>query len=479
MSSSTTTHGRATRREWIGLAVLALPCMLITMDQTVLYLAVPALTADLDPSASQLLWITDIYGFFIAGALVTMGTLGDRLGRRRLLLVGGAAFGAVSVLAALASSAEMLIAARALLGIAGATLMPSTLSLIRTMFTDPGQRTTAIGVWAASLSAGAAAGPLLGGALLESFWWGSVFLLNVPVMALLLVLGARLLPESRDPSPGRFDLAGAALSVAAALALIYAVKSMAAAGASLRAVAAAGAGVAIGALFLRREARIADPMLDLRLFRSRAFSAALGTNFLGIFAILGVELFVAQYLQLVLGLGPLEAGLWTLPSALALLAGSTLAPVLSARTGAAPAIVGGSLLAVAGFALMLTVGGASPPALVAAATVVVALGIAPALTLSTDMIVSSAPPERAGAASALSETGTEFGGAMGIALLGSLGTVVAGAHAGGGGEVLITGMHAASAGAAAAMLVAAGLAWRHLRPRPCGTVAATTTPSPA
>ncbi|HYI38677.1 MAG TPA: MFS transporter [Thermoleophilaceae bacterium] len=470
MDSSTTPTGRATRREWIGLAVLALPCMLITMDQTVLYLAVPALTADLDPSASQVLWITDVYGFLIAGALVTMGTLGDRIGRRRLLLIGGAAFGAVSVLAAFSTSAAMLIAARALLGVAGATLMPSTLSLIRTMFADPGQRTTAIGVWAASLSAGAAAGPLLGGALLEVFWWGSVFLLNVPVMALLLVLGPRLLPESRDPAPGRFDLLGAAQSVAAALALIYAVKSVAGHGAGVGAAVAAAAGVALGAVFLRRQARVPDSMLDLRLFRSRAFSAALATNFLGIFAILGVELFVARYLQLVLGLSPLEAGLWTLPSAVALLAGSTLAPVLAARLGAAPAIVGGSLTAAAGFALMLLVGDTSGPALVASATVVVALGIAPALTLSTDMIVSSAPPERAGAASALSETGTEFGGAMGIALLGSLGTAVAGASTG----ALVPGMHAAAVGAGAAMLAAAWLAWRYLR---AGSRAPVTAPS--
>ena len=473
MDSSTTPTERATRREWIGLAVLALPCMLITMDQTVLYLAVPALTADLDPSAAQVLWITDVYGFLIAGALVTMGTLGDRIGRRRLLLIGGAAFGAVSVLAAFSTSAGMLIAARALLGVAGATLMPSTLSLIRTMFADPGQRTTAIGVWAASLSAGAAAGPLLGGALLEAFWWGSVFLLNVPVMALLLVLGPRLLPESRDPAPGRFDLIGAAQSVAAALALIYAVKAVAGQDAGPDAAVAAAAGLALGALFLRRQARVPDSMLDLRLFRSRAFSAALATNFLGIFAILGVELFVARYLQLTLGLSPLEAGLWTLPSAVALLVGSTLAPVLAARVGAAAAIVGGSLTATAGFALMLLVGDSSGPALVAAATVVVGLGITPALTLSTDMIVSSAPPERAGAASALSETGTEFGGAMGIALLGSLGTAVAGTSTG----ALVPGMHAAAVGAGAAMLVAALLAWRYLR-SPCrGTMVA--APSPA
>ena len=193
---------RAGRREWIGLAVIALPCLLYSMDLTVLELAVPKLSADLEPTSSQLLWIMDIYGFLLAGCLITMGTLGDRIGRRRLLLIGAAAFGVASVLAAFSRSAEMLIATRALLGIAGATLAPSTLSLIRNMFLDPDQRTFAIGVWATSFSAGAAIGPLAGGFLLEHFWWGSVFLLAVPVMALLLVLGPCCYPEFRDPAGG-------------------------------------------------------------------------------------------------------------------------------------------------------------------------------------------------------------------------------------------------------------------------------------
>jgi MFS transporter, DHA2 family, multidrug resistance protein len=207
LSGGISAHPRATRRDWIGLAVIALACLLYSMDLTVLYLAVPSITADLRPSASQLLWIVDIYGFLVAGCLITMGTLGDRIGRRRLLLIGAAAFGATSVIAAFSTSAEMLIAARALLGIAGATLAPSTLSLIRNMFLDATERTKAIGIWAASFSAGAALGPLVGGILLEHFWWGSVFLVAVPVMALLLAVGPFLLPEFRDPNPGRLDLA--------------------------------------------------------------------------------------------------------------------------------------------------------------------------------------------------------------------------------------------------------------------------------
>ena len=228
---------RATRREWIGLAVIALPCLLYAMDLTVLTLAVPSLSADLRPSSTELLWIVDIYGFLVAGFLITMGTLGDRIGRRRLLLIGAGAFGGASVVAAFSSSPEMLIASRALLGIAGATLAPSTLSLIRNMFEDDQQRTVAIGIWITSFSVGAAIGPLVGGVLLESFHWGSVFLLAVPVMALLLAIGPRLLPEYRDPNPGRLDLASAALSLVAVLAVIYGIKAIAKDGIGLASVA--------------------------------------------------------------------------------------------------------------------------------------------------------------------------------------------------------------------------------------------------
>jgi MFS transporter, DHA2 family, multidrug resistance protein len=419
---TSTAPARATRREWIGLAVLALPCLLVAMDVTVLYLAVPEISADLQPSSSQLLWITDIYGFLIAGSLITMGTLGDRIGRRRLLLGGGAAFALASVIAALSTSAEMLIAARAVLGIAGATLMPSTLSLIRSMFRDPQQRTVAIGVWATSLSVGAAIGPLLGGALLELFWWGSAFLLSVPVMALLLAAGPRLLPEYRDPNPGRFDVGSAALSLVAVLAVIYGVKRSAEHGADFTAALSAAVGLAVGAAFLRRQRRLADPLIDLGLFRAPAFSAAMATNALAVFAILGTDLFVAQYLQLALGLSPIEAGLWTLPGAAGFIVGSTLAPTFARRVPAGLVVAGGLAVGALGALVLAQVDATSGLPAVAIGTTVIAIGLAQVVTLATDLIVGAAPPERAGAASAISETGTELGGALGVAVLGSIGT---------------------------------------------------------
>jgi DHA2 family multidrug resistance protein-like MFS transporter len=296
------------------LAVLALPCLVYAMDLTVLNLALPKLSEDLQPSSAQLLWIVDIYGFLVAGLLVTMGTLGDHIGRRRLLLAGAAAFAVASVLAAWSTSAGMLIAARALLGMAGATLAPSTLSLIRNMFADPRQRTVAVSVWITSFAVGGAVGPLVGGVLLEWFWWGSVFLVAVPVMALLLVLGPRLLPEFRDPAAGRLDLASAALSLAAVLAAIYGLKQLAQDGPGWLAVGCMLAGLLVGVGFVRRQRRLADPLIDVRLLGNRAFSAALTTNLLSFFVGFGALLFTAQYLQLVLGLSPLEAGLWSLPS---------------------------------------------------------------------------------------------------------------------------------------------------------------------
>jgi DHA2 family multidrug resistance protein-like MFS transporter len=417
---------RAGRREWIGLAVLALACLLYAMDLTVLHLAVPSLSAELQPSSAELLWITDIYGFMVAGFLVTMGTLGDRIGRRRLLLIGAAAFGVLSILAALSTSPGQLIAARALLGIAGATLAPSTLSLIFSMFQDPRQRSVAIGIWITAFSAGGAIGPVLGGVLLERYWWGSVFLLALPVMALLLTLGPRVLPEYRDPNAGRLDLVSAALSLVAVLAVVFGLKLVAQDGLGMLAVSAVLVGLVVGVVFVRRQLTLADPMIDLRLFRIQAFNASLATNLLGIFIAVGYFLFVAQYLQLVLGLSPLEAGLWSLPSAVGFIVGSNLAPRILRRVRPAYVIGTGLGLAAVGLAVLTRVGGSRDAdlAILVGASLVVSLGLAPVFTATTDLIVGSAPPERAGAASGISETGAELGGAFGIAILGSIGAAV-------------------------------------------------------
>jgi MFS transporter, DHA2 family, multidrug resistance protein len=415
---------RAGRREWIGLAAIALPCLVYAMDLTVLNLALPALSEDLEPSSAQLLWIVDIYGFLVAGFLITMGTLGDRIGRRRLLLIGAAAFGLASLLAAFSTSAEMLIAARALLGVAGATLAPSTLSLIRNMFEDPRERTFAIGVWITSFSSGAAVGPLVGGLLLEHFWWGSVFLPALPVMGLLLVVGPRLLPEYRAPDAGRLDLFSAVLSLAAVLAVIYGLKDSAQDGFGLNAALTIAAGLALGAAFVRRQRRLADPLIDLGLFRLPAFNAALAANTFGFFINFGIAVFIAQYLQLVLGYSPFQAGLWTVPYAVGFIVGSLLTPLFVSWRRPGFVIASGLAVAGGGFALLTQVGADSGLAVLVTGSVVLALGLAPVYTLAADMMVGAAPPERSGSAAGISETSSEFGGALGIAVLGALGTAV-------------------------------------------------------
>lgn len=415
---------RATGREWTGLAVLMLPCLLYSMDLTVLNLAVPQLTAHLAPTASQLLWIVDIYGFFVAGSLITMGTLGDRIGRRKILMIGAAAFGAASVLAAFSTSAEMLIFSRALLGIAAATLAPSTLSLIRNMFLDPRQRQLAIGIWIAGFSAGGAIGPLIGGVLLQHFWWGSVFLLAVPMMVLILAVGPFLLPEFKDPEPGPLDPFSAALSVGAVLATIWGIKRIAEAGGDWAAALSILVGVGVGYAFVRRQQGLADPLIDVSLFRRPAIGGALATNVIALFIAFGSFLFIAQYFQLVLGMSPLEAGLWTAPTGIAFGAGSVLTPLVVRRIRPVLVMAGGFVMAAVGLGLMALLDGPHGFLALMTGMVLFCLGLSPIGTLTTDFVVGHAPPERAGAAAAISETSFEFGGAIGIAVLGSLVTLL-------------------------------------------------------
>jgi MFS transporter, DHA2 family, multidrug resistance protein len=411
---------RAGRREWIALGVLTLPALLVSMDLSVLFMAAPWLTADLSPTGPQLLWIMDAYGFLMAGLLLTMGALGDRIGRRRLLLLGAMAFGATSVLAANAPTAELLVLARALLGVSGATLAPSTLALLRGMFTDPTQRRAAVGIWTGAFTGGIALGPIVGGLLLEHFRWGSVFLINVPVMALLLVVGPVLLPESRDPTPGRFDPVSALLSVAAVLAVVHGVKELAHSGGTAPALAAVLAGLAAGSVFVRRQLRLPDPLVDVRLFRDGAFSAAFGSYVVMIAGSAGLGYLAVQHLQVVLELRPFTAALWQLPTVAATAVGITLATALVRWLRPAVLACAALLVAAIGFVLVGQVEVGTGPAGMMAAYSVVTLGTGMLVPLAIDLIVGAAPVHRAGAAAGLGEAGSELGGALGIAVLGSI-----------------------------------------------------------
>ncbi|GAA2755171.1 MFS transporter [Actinopolymorpha rutila] len=421
MTSQSTAPGpRASRREWTGLAVLALPTLLLSLDMSVLYLALPHLSEDLGATATQQLWVMDIYSFMIAGFLVTMGTLGDRIGRRRLLMIGGTAFAVASVLAAYSTSAEMLIATRALLGVAGATLMPSTLSLIGTMFRDQHQRGVAIAVWMTCFMVGMTVGPLVGGVLLQNFWWGSAFLLGVPVMVLLLATAPSLLPEFRDEQSGRIDLASVALSLATVLPVVYGLKELAHGGWQAGPALAVVAGLAFGVLFCRRQVRLDDPLLDLDLFRSRRFSTALCMNFGGAIVMAGTFLLISQYLQLVAGLSPLRAGLATIPVNVAMAISSMLTPQLARRFRPALVSAGGFAIAALGLVVVALAAGRFGLTTLLVGFALASVGIAAPSALGVNLIVGAAPPTKAGAASGMSETSGELGVALGVATLGSI-----------------------------------------------------------
>ncbi|MEU4775995.1 MFS transporter [Micromonospora sp. NPDC023644] len=416
---------RAGRREWAGLAVLALPTLLLSLDLGVLFLALPQLSADLGAAGTDQLWITDISGFMTAGFLITMGNLGDRLGRRRLLLFGAAAFGGASVLAAYASSPGMLIAARIGMGIAAATLMPSVLALISTMFRDARQRGFAVAVWMSCFMAGTALGPLIGGAMLEFFWWGSVFLMGVPVMLLLLVVGPILLPEYRSTdSTARIDLVSVVLSLATILPVVYGITELPRHGVRPVPVLALCVGVAFGVVFILRQRTARHPLIELGLFRNRAFSGALAVLLLGPAVMGGVGLFVNQYLQMVGGLSPLRAGLALVPSTTLTIVGAMLAPALAQRIRPAYVVgVAGVSMAVGGL-LLTQVPGTGELGVLVAGFIFVGFGFGPIAALGTGLVVGSVPPEKAGSAASLSETSSQLGMALGVAVLGSIGTAV-------------------------------------------------------
>ncbi|MEU5635586.1 MFS transporter [Streptomyces rishiriensis] len=480
---------------WLALSVLVLAVLLVAVDATVLGLATPYISEDLAPSGTQLLWIGDVYSFVIAGLLVSMGSLGDRIGRKRILLAGATAFGLISVLNAYATSPETMIAARALLGVAGATLMPATLALIRNLFHDPRERSLAIGIWGATASAGTAIGPIVGGFLLEHFWWGSVFLINVPVMVVLVLVGVRTLPESRTPNPGPWDLLSVILSLVGMIGVVYAVKEAATHGVTWVSLGTGLLGAAALFGFVRRQLTLPIPLLDMRLFRNRGFSGAVLADLLTILGLSGLVFFLSQYLQLVQGRAPFEAGLAELPAAIGAVAAGLAAGRVARRFSVRAVVCGG--LAAIGLALaaLTTIGPSTGYPVLGAVLLVVGVGAGFSFTVTADVILGSVPKDQAGAASAVSETAYELGAALGIAVLGSIVTGVyrgfsapagtpQGAHESLGGAVeaaghmpaapaaemltsargaFVDGLSMASAVGAAVLLATAAAAWLMLR----------------
>jgi DHA2 family multidrug resistance protein-like MFS transporter len=413
-----------TRNPWWALAALCLPVLIISMDNTVLAFAVPQLSEALEPTSSQLLWIVDAYSFVLAGLLVTMGNLGDRIGRRKLLLWGSAGFALASLLAAFASTAPMLIGARALLGVAGATLLPSTLSIIRNVFTEDRQRQLAIAVWTTMFAIGGALGPIVGGFLLEHYWYGSVFLLGVPVPLALLVVGPAVLPESRDPDPGRFDLSSSLLSFAAIVPVVYGVKLVAEHGPGPDSAVAVVVGVACGIAFVRRQRRLADPMIDIDLFRLPRFRVAVSATVVGCFSYAGSMFMLTQFLQLVALESPSSSALLMLPAVLTAVVCTMSAPAIARRIGAFTLITVGLVLTALGFVCLLTLSADGAVGIVVVSLMVLNAGFGFVNALAIDAVLSSVPPERAGAGAAVSETCNELGIALGTAILGSVVTFV-------------------------------------------------------
>lgn len=417
-------------RRWFALGVLTMAVLIIGVDGTVLALAMPFISADLSASGTQLLWIGDIYSFVLAALLISMGSLGDRIGHKKLLLCGATLFGIVSAITAYSSSPEMLIATRALLGLAGATLAPATLALIRGLFPDQRERSIAVGIWASAFSAGAALGPVIGGVLLEHFWWGSVFLINIPAMVVLVVGGLVLLPEHRNPEPGPWDLPSVGLSMVGMLGVVYAIKegiAAAAHGIRIDAVLAALLGAAALTLFVRRQLRLPVPLIDVRLFRRPVFTGVVAANLLSVLGLSGLVFFLSQYFQLVRGYGPLQAGLAELPAAVT-------ATVFGVLAGIAVRYVSHRLVLTAGLTLVGVAMGTlmaflrliSPISYLPLGITlfVVGVGLGLAFTVASDVILASVPPHRAGSAAAVSETAYELGMALGIATLGSVLTAV-------------------------------------------------------
>ena len=410
----------SSRSPWIGMVALCLPMLIVSMDVSVLFFAAPFIAADLGATAEQQLWIFDVYGFVLAGLLLTMGALADRIGHRRLLMIGAIAFSTASVAAAFSVSPGMLIAARALLAVGGATLMPSTLALVRHLFAKPAQRAKAVATWSAVFTGGVAVGPIISGLLLEHFWWGSVFLINVPVMMALLVVAPFLLPGGTGDTRRSVDVVSAVLALGAILPVIEGIKKLAAQGWSWAPVGLIAAGICVGAAFVWRQRHLTQPLVDVSMFADRRFSASIWINVVGAFAILGNAIMMTQYLQSVLGYSPLSAALWSLLPAVFIGAAAPAAATGSVRFGRPPTIIVGLVVAAGGFIILASLTTVHSLAVVLVGATLLACGTVAVSAVITDYVVGVAPVERAGATSSLLETSSEFGGAFGIAILGSV-----------------------------------------------------------
>jgi EmrB/QacA subfamily drug resistance transporter len=470
---------------WVALGVLCTSLLAIVIDNTIVNVALPTLVRELDADVSELQWVVDAYTLVFAGLLLPAGALGDRYGRRRTLLAGLLVFGVGSTAAAYAGGVDVLIVCRAVMGAGAAFIMPATLSLLITVFPDERERATAVGIWAATAGLGVALGPVAGGFLLDHFWWGSIFIVNVPLCVGAIVVGRRVVPESRDPVARRLDWAGATLSGTGLIALAWAVIEAPSDGWTSGPVLAAFALalVALGA-FVLRQRRIREPLLDVGLFRNPRFSAASSTVMVLFFALFGFLFLATQYLQFVLGYSPLAAGVRVLPYAAAMIGFASVSAKLVSMFGTKRVATAGMLLFAVGLAVAATVAVDSGYGRLAVAFVLMGAGMGLAGAPATESIMNSLPPARANIGSAVNDTTRELGGALGVAVVGSimsslyaaqlpadapdsLGAAVqlGGAAADAAREAFISAMSTASLLVAGVAVLGALIAWLHLPAR--------------
>ncbi|MBN3063980.1 MFS transporter [Pectobacterium aquaticum] len=407
-------------KKWLTLAIVSSALFLIVIDMTVLYTALPTLTHDLHATASEKLWIVNIYALVASGLLLGMGTLGDKLGHKPLFISGLVVFGAASLFAAYSPVPSMLIAARALLAVGAAMMMPATLSIIRLTFTDERERALAIGIWAAVASGGAAFGPVMGGILLEYFWWGSVFLINVPVVLLALIMGITVIPHRPGNASHRWDFIGSLLIMVGLIGVTYAIKELGKRVPSYEdALIALLIGVTFITLFVRRQRNSKHPLIDFSLFRLRPFSAAVAAAIVAAAALIGMELAFTQRLQLVVGLSPLQAGLFILPLSLASFIAGPLTGKILPHVNSGTMLAAGLLISGLGMGSYLLLHNA-PTMIQIISLTVIGAGVGSTMTAASSTIMQVAPASKAGMAASIEEVSYELGGATGVTLMGSL-----------------------------------------------------------